>query len=289
MKKLRFSIVGHGRLGKLVEEVLNERKEKISEIIDPKEGLDWEEGSLSNADAAICFVDPAAGYETSKRILRSGTNAVVGTTKFYENPDGSLNNDILMELESLAKANDTRFLYAPNFSPGMNLCLAELQGYASTHAKLGYKPIILEVHHTGKTKDVSGTAKRFIGDVLLKAYPDKDGLWFSIDSAIWPEKNSEVYDNFLLNVPFDQSVKGKSADQIREQIQYAESRNKIPLIAIRYGDIPGTHRVTFIGESDVKNIDHVVTDRKIFAKGAVDTAHWLLDQKPGLYCITDRL
>ncbi len=280
----RYSIVGYGRMGHIVEEELNNKY--ISEIIDPNY-KDWKRGSLKNTDTAIVFVSPEAGYKVTKKILEEGVNAVVGTTKFYQNPDGTLNQGMLDELGKKAKENDVKFVYAPNFSPGVNEYVAELRKEAPFYSKYGYDPVVIETHHTGKIKDVSGTAVGLIGPALLEAYSYKEGLDFDIDKAIWPAEYGEKFDSSLLEAPFDSNVEGTSADKIRGQVTSAKEQNKIPIVAIRYGDIPGRHRVTFIGETDTVIKDSVVTDRNIFAAGAVKISEQLFDLEPGIYCITD--
>ena len=87
---LKFAIVGYGRMGKLVKEVLDEREEIISNVIDPIIDEPWAHDSLKNTDVAICFTSPDAGHYTTRRILSEGVNAVVATTKFYLNEDGSM-------------------------------------------------------------------------------------------------------------------------------------------------------------------------------------------------------
>ncbi len=283
-----YSIVGYGRMGHIVEEVLNNKDKKISEIIDPNyEGKQWGPDSLENTDTAIVFVDPEAGYETTKKVLEKGVNAVVGTTKFYQNSDGTLNQKMLEELGGIAEENDVRCVYAPNFSPGVNEYVAELRKEAPFYSKYGYDPVVIETHHTGKIKDVSGTAVGLIGPALLEAYPGKEGLDFDIDKAIWPAEYGEKFDSSLLEAPFNSSVKGTSADEIRGQVTSAKKQNKIPIVAIRYGDIPGRHRVIFIGETDTTAKDSVVTDRNIFAAGAVKISEQLFDLEPGIHHITE--
>jgi dihydrodipicolinate reductase len=284
-----YSIIGYGRMGHLTKEVLGDKDKRIGEIIDPNYGnKEWKPDSLENTDIAIVFVSPDAGYEVTKRVLKKRVNAVVGTTKFYLNPDGTLNQKMLDELGEIAKENNVRFVYAQNFSPAVNKFVAELREEAPFYSKNGYRPVVIEVHHTGKIKDVSGTAVGSIGPALLEAYSDKEGLAFSINEAVWPERDyGEKFDSSLLDAPFDSSVKGTSADKIREQVASAEEQNKIPIVAIRYGDIPGRHRVNFIGETDTAIKDSVVTDRKIFAAGAVKISEQLFDLEPGPYCITD--
>ncbi len=282
----RYSIIGYGRMGHIVEEELNNKGKYISEII--ANYKDWKPDSLENTDTAIVFVNPEAGYKVTKKILEEGVNAVVGTTKFYQNSDGTLNQEMLDELGGIAKENDVKFVYAPNFSPGVNEYVAELRREAPFYSKYGYDPVVIETHHTGKIKDVSGTAVGLIGPALLEAYSYKEGLDFDIDKAIWPAEYGEKFDSSLLDAPFDSNVEGTSADKIRGQVTSAKKQNKIPIVAIRYGDIPGRHRVYFIGETDTAIKDSVVTDRNIFAAGAVKISEQLSDLKQlGIYCITD--
>ena len=47
--------------------------------------------------------------------------------------------------------------------------------------------------------------------------------------------------------------------------------------------------VMFIGENERIEITHRVSDRAIFARGAVDAANWLAGQAPGLYSMQDML
>jgi 4-hydroxy-tetrahydrodipicolinate reductase len=161
MNETRFAIVGYGRIGKLVEQVLNEVGRYQPEIIDPAlEGFGWDDNSLTETDTAICFTSPPAGYETTKRVLEKGVDAVVGTTKFYLNNDGSENEEMLQEFDELAKENDCRMFYASNFSVGMNAFWKLLKPMAEMMRGLGYDVAIEERHHKRKV-DVAGTAKYF--------------------------------------------------------------------------------------------------------------------------------
>lgn len=59
--------------------------------------------------------------------------------------------------------------------------------------------------------------------------------------------------------------------------------------AIRNGSIIGEHDILFGGAGEMITIQHVVTDRRVFARGAVDAALWLTAQKPGFYTMDDVL
>ena len=55
----------------------------------------------------------------------------------------------------------------------------------------------------------------------------------------------------------------------------------------RGGNVIGEHEVRFLGAFEEIRISHRAFDRFVFAKGALDAALWLKDQKPGLYSMQD--
>ncbi|HEU0118439.1 MAG TPA: 4-hydroxy-tetrahydrodipicolinate reductase [Alphaproteobacteria bacterium] len=59
--------------------------------------------------------------------------------------------------------------------------------------------------------------------------------------------------------------------------------------ATRAGYIVGNHEVAFVGNGEVIRLHHSVTDRGVFARGAVQAALWLSGQKPGFYNMDDVL
>lgn len=249
MGNIRFAIVGYGRMGKLVEQVLSERNEQVQAIVDPNEGRPWDRDSLNNVDSAICFTSPDAGYETTKRILERGVDAVVATTKFYLNKDGSINQEMLDEFAMIARQNDSRMMYASNLCIGMNAFLKHLKLLAETMAKLGYDPAVEERHHNKKA-DIAGTAKT-IGNILISAYRGR-------------------------RMNFGDLERKRKEDEIT-------------VSSTRVGYVPGTHTVIFDSSVDTIEFIHRVRDPKIFAHGAIDSAYWLREQKPGVYSITERL
>ena len=59
--------------------------------------------------------------------------------------------------------------------------------------------------------------------------------------------------------------------------------------AQRLGAIVGEHETLFAGQGEILRIHHSVTDRGIFARGALTAALWLQKKKPGLYSMNDVL
>ncbi len=73
----------------------------------------------------------------------------------------------------------------------------------------------------------------------------------------------------------------------------AETRGVSPddlaITSERIGDAAGKHRVSFIGALERIDLIHEVTDRLVFARGALDAGHWLAGQPPGFYRMSDFL
>lgn len=59
--------------------------------------------------------------------------------------------------------------------------------------------------------------------------------------------------------------------------------------ALRAGFIVGEHEVQFTGQGEIINLCHSVTDRGVFARGAVQAGIWLHGKPAGLYGMDDVL
>lgn len=55
----------------------------------------------------------------------------------------------------------------------------------------------------------------------------------------------------------------------------------------REGEVLGDHQVRFVASSESIEIAHRVSDRRVFAEGAVAAARWLVDRPAGLYGMED--
>jgi len=59
--------------------------------------------------------------------------------------------------------------------------------------------------------------------------------------------------------------------------------------SVREGEVIGEHEVQFMGEGEELSFRHAVTDRAIFARGALRSGLWLVRQRPGSYQMADIL
>jgi 4-hydroxy-tetrahydrodipicolinate reductase len=63
--------------------------------------------------------------------------------------------------------------------------------------------------------------------------------------------------------------------------------SEVAIKSERYGEVAGSHAITFSNESESVTLMHIANNRTIFAVGAVDAAKWLNKRAPGLYSMQD--
>lgn len=74
-----------------------------------------------------------------------------------------------------------------------------------------------------------------------------------------------------------------TAKFLKAELDQVVGRPSPEALAIRGGGVPGLHRVWAIGPEEWLMFEHMAFQRKVFARGAVKIAEWLVKQKPGLY------
>ena len=84
----------------------------------------------------------------------------------------------------------------------------------------------------------------------------------------------------------------KFADVFRYEpgsVALRRTPDDIVFSVIREGEIAGEHSVIFRSDVERLELTHKVSDRRVFAQGALRAARWLAAQEPGLYCMQDLL
>lgn len=79
----------------------------------------------------------------------------------------------------------------------------------------------------------------------------------------------------------------ENSDYSKWTLENAE-KNEIHIEAIRTGDVPGTHTVTYNSKVDTIEIKHTAHNRDGFALGAVIAAEWIVG-KQGIFTMRDVL
>ncbi|MDQ6973158.1 MAG: 4-hydroxy-tetrahydrodipicolinate reductase [Mariprofundaceae bacterium] len=148
----------------------------------------------------------------------------------------------------------TPVVMAANYSVGVNLALQLIEQAAQVLSS-DYDAEIFEAHHRHKVDAPSGTA-------LAMGRSLAAGRGVSLeDKAVYA----------------------------REGITGARKAGEIGFSVMRAGAIVGEHKAMFVSEEERIEINHIATDRMVFARGAVRAASWLQDQPAGWYGMSDVL
>jgi 4-hydroxy-tetrahydrodipicolinate reductase len=143
---MNIALLGYGRMGKEIEKIALGRNHTI---IHKVEG-DIASYDFSTVDVAIDFSIPTAAFENITHCIQQKVPVISGTTGWLGKYD---------EVVELCQAEKGAFIYASNFSLGVNIFF-EMNAYlAKMMSNLeDYKVHLEEIHHTKKLDAPSGTA-----------------------------------------------------------------------------------------------------------------------------------
>lgn len=143
---MNIALFGYGKMGKMIEKIALKRNHNIVAKID----LDATDINFSEIDVAIDFSMPNAAYGNIKNCLDHHVPIISGTTGWLQDYQKAV---------ELCKKNNGTFIYASNFSLGVNLFFELNSHLAKLMAPQDqYKVVMEEIHHTQKLDAPSGTA-----------------------------------------------------------------------------------------------------------------------------------
>ena len=227
---MRITIIGYGKMGREVEKTALEKGHEIILRIDKDNTHDFDSEIFQTSDVAIEFSTPETALANIISCLNKGIPVVSGTTGWTEQLPG---------VKNLAQQKGTAFLYASNFSIGVNIMFNMNKRLAAIMDQLpAYSVSMEEIHHTMKKDAPSGTAISLADDIIHLC-----GRY----DAWTPDQ-----------------VTGKASIGIR---------------SLREGQVPGTHRVVWKSASDAITLEHKAHNRQGFANGAIIAAEFIHKRK----------
>ncbi|MUU77610.1 4-hydroxy-tetrahydrodipicolinate reductase [Winogradskyella endarachnes] len=151
---MKIALLGYGRMGKSIETIaLNRNHSIVLKVSDADSDYNFKD-----AEVAIDFSIPTVAVYNIKKALDAGVPVISGTTGWLEQYD---------DVVSYCKEKNGTFLYASNFSLGVNIFfeinkrLSELMSGFSE-----YKIEMEEIHHTKKLDAPSGTAITLAEEII---------------------------------------------------------------------------------------------------------------------------
>jgi 4-hydroxy-tetrahydrodipicolinate reductase len=157
--------------------------------------------------------------------------------------------DQLPEAQAFCLEKNGALLWASNFSVGVNLFFAVNRYLAALmNQRPEYNVGVTEIHHIHKLDAPSGTALTLTLDIIRE-------LERKMDWKLVPEPTGE---------------------------------GDIPVTALREGEVPGTHIISWDSPIDTIRIEHKAHSRQGFAAGALLAARWI-HGKTGVFGMQDVL
>lgn len=242
---MKIALLGYGKMGKIIEKIAIDRKHEIVLKIDQDNQDELTTANLQKVDVAIEFSTPATVLGNIAKCFEAGVPVVVGTTGWH---------DSLPELKQQCEESNNSFIYASNFSVGVNLFFHVNQLLAKLMNNYPYYEVqVEEIHHTQKLDSPSGTAITIAEGIINNLDAKKE--WVNVLAA------DEAADE---NVKNDQLL----------------------IESLRIDSVPGTHTVIYDSEVDTIEFKHTAHNRNGFALGAVMAAEWIKDKK-GFHSVQD--
>jgi 4-hydroxy-tetrahydrodipicolinate reductase len=227
---MRITIIGYGKMGREIEKIALEKGHEVVLRIDNDNAVDFESDIFKTSDVALEFSTPATALANISRCLIKGVPVVSGTTGWTEK---------LPEAKALAEEKGTAFLYASNFSIGVNIMFNMNKRLAAIMDQLpDYSVTLEEIHHTMKKDAPSGTAITLADDIICEC---------------------GNYDSWTAD-----GDSGKASIVIK---------------SLREGQVPGTHSVAWESDADIITLEHKAKSRKGFALGAIIAAEFIHKRK----------
>ena len=151
---MQIAIVGYGKMGKLITVLAEEKGYDI--VLKTNSNLPFEKCNLKDVDVAIDFSTPETAFNNISHAIKNNIPIISGTTGWLEK---------LEEIKKLCTKYNGAFLYASNFSIGVNMFFKINTELAKLMQNKNYKTSISETHHLEKLDKPSGTAKTLSEDI----------------------------------------------------------------------------------------------------------------------------
>lgn len=227
---MNIALIGYGKMGKTIEAIALERGHTVDLKIDIETLADFTKEKLQQCDVAIEFTGPHSAKENILKCLDAGIPVVSGSTGWLAE---------WTEVENICKEKNGTFLYASNFSVGVNIFFElnrKLAQLMKGHRE--YSVSMEEIHHTHKKDAPSGTAITLAEQVMQEISDKKNWVNHETDNP-----------------------------------------GELSIISKREDPAPGTHSIKYSSAIDDIEIIHTAHSRNGFATGAVLAAEFLFNKK----------
>ena len=211
---MKIALLGYGRMGKEIEKIALSRgheiviKKNVDTVID-----------INIADVAIDFSVPTSAYNNITNCINNNVPVISGTTGWLDKYDDAV---------ALCKKKNSAFIYASNFSLGVNIFFELNKQLAKMMSSLeDYNISMEEIHHTKKLDAPSGTAITLAEGIIENSSKNN----WELDEKT-SEENIPIVAKRIIDVPGTHSVSYDSEVDSIEIKHTAHSRKGFALGAV---------------------------------------------------------
>ncbi len=235
---MKIALIGHGKMGRMIEEIALSRGHEIVSVIDVDNLGDFDSPAFISADVAIEFTAPQAAYANCLKAFSHNVKVVSGTTGWLDKH--------IAEISRMCSEEGQTLLWSSNFSLGVAVFRALNRSLARIMNSFeAYTPSLQETHHIHKLDHPSGTAITLAEDLVAEV-------------------------NRLTSWQFGTLT---HPDGTREGNAKVPS-SSLRIDSERRGEVAGIHSITWDSEADSITITHDAHSRRGFALGAVIAAEY---------------
>ncbi|MBR4553630.1 MAG: 4-hydroxy-tetrahydrodipicolinate reductase [Bacteroidaceae bacterium] len=240
---MKIALIGHGKMGQMIERIALSRGHEIVSIIDIENPEDFNTDAFRSAEVAIEFTTPSAAYGNICSAFEQGVKVVSGSTGWITQHGEEMRQRCWNDGKTL--------LWSSNFSVGVAIFRAINRRLAQIMNKFPqYDVSLQETHHVHKLDAPSGTAITLAEQIVCEL--DRKERW----------------------------TKGiiRHGDGTKEGSTTCPI-NELRVDAIRSGEVPGIHTITYDSPEDCISITHSAHSRQGFALGAVLAAEFVAEHE----------
>jgi len=230
MSKLNIGLIGYGKMGKTIEKLAVQRNHEVILRISSSNALELSGPNINALDVAIEFSRPESAIDNLTILAENKVPTICGTTGWLDSYD---------LIKEKFEINDTPFLYASNFSIGVNILFMINKKLSKLMNRFpDYEVDVKESHHIEKKDAPSGTAITIAEQIIDNL--DRKSDW----------KNNQDINPEVLSIH-----------------------------SIREADVKGYHEINYASQIDKISLSHEAYSREGFAMGALTSAEWIVGKK----------
>lgn len=227
---MKIALIGYGKMGKAIEEIAAANGNEIVLKISSSNKELFTIANIKKAEVAIEFTNPNNATANIKKCFDADVPVVCGSTGWLKQWN---------EVADYCKQKNGGFLYASNFSIGVNIFFEVNKYLAQLMSKqTGYNVSIEEIHHTEKKDAPSGTAITIAEQIIQEISSKKEWI------------NNET-----------------------------DNPDQLEIISKRIDEIAGTHKILYNSFADDIEIIHTAHNRTGFAAGVLKAAEFIINKK----------